>query len=329
VDSEFQGPDAVYENTSSNQVEFYANRRVLFQNNRIHSSDDCGTCQSGMAIKEGGWGHEFYIIRWNNFNDNEQSGVSLSSSGAWGEYFYIYGNLFDYNGNAGLNISNNYRYINTWSNIAAHNFNRGINVWRQTADASTDLKFYNWTIVFNGNNIFTTTGLALVNSGSNVYIKNSILAFNKDGQAADYQAYSQADKSFEHNGYYKDAETALMYYDNTSYTIANFKSSEGEESAVPAGEALSATPFIDEDNDDFTLDGSSVNDAADLSGTVGSITFTGSAIIDYAGTITMYWDDAIDPDNYDFSSVPTDITMVDQDLYGAGWERGAYVFAEE
>lgn len=114
-------------------------------------------------------------------------------------------------------------------------------------------------------------------------------------------------------------QNTISYYpDGTDITIASLKTVTGNnnlfEDASASGDGtytdtdsiFSSDPlFTDAANDDFTLQ-------------------AGSPAIDAGTDLGASYDDALDP----VSTWPSSVTTLDQDLYGSGWEIGAYVYSD-
>lgn len=318
--------------TSCNNITVHYTHNVIFEKNKIMNAPN----QAGIAVKE--WGNTNLIVRWNYFLNNggppDGQGRGIGVNFPWAHHIYVYGNLFDGSGGndaCGMDIFEGIKNVYVWSNVFANHKQRGIYMWHRasTPPAPTDqhldqIYIYNNTFYNNGtgsspSNI-TYTGIYQGDSqATNVFIKNNILAENrKDDPSYHQQIYSNTTSgtSLLSNNAYKSSQTLLWHWDNAPRTLDTMQNSYGQE----ANGANSDPGLIMVGDNPYALNGVAINNGTDLSGLVGSVSIRGN-------TYNMYWDEAIDPSNTNFNAIPPVVNMVDQDNYGSGWERGAYVYS--
>jgi hypothetical protein len=328
--NDFGGDAGTHQSSSGdNVIETHSCSNALFEYNELHHAYE----QSGIAIKEPTTARNNNIIlRFNKFYNNgllfggsEGKGLGLGCiTGA-----YVYCNYFYNNEYTGLDIKDADQDIFIWSNI----FNKtgiyhGIVSWYRTG-AVDNIVIRNNTFFQNGTAASASdhAGITIKDTtATNVDVENNLFHTNKPGGSGYCQAYYNSslsgDVTMEHNGYYyyysSSEQTPTVYYLNSYDNMATLQAA-GLEDDAPAGE--NENPYLtDPDSGDFTRAGTNVNDGADLSGTVGTLTIQGTSY-------PMYWDTALLPST-DWSAFPSSSAVLvgDQDDYGAGWERGAYVY---
>jgi hypothetical protein len=314
--------------TSDNVMEIHNVSGALIEYNSIHDA----YIQAGIAIKEPGTpGNQDIIVRFNKIYNNGYSaqgrGLHLSS----GTKYYVYGNLIFNNGNYEGDFTDGISDVHLWSNLIHNHTIAGISSWYRGSPVS-NINVVNNTFSRNGtaNSWWSQTALILGDSNATlITVKNNIFANNRLNES-DYRQIAITSTSLigdidlEHNTYFFSGQTIVIYYDAADRTLAVMKSSYNLEDDAPAGEE--ADPgFTDPDgadnthgtiDDDYTLDGTNVDDGADLSQCF-NVTIQGTLY-------NICYDDALDPNFTDWTTTPPTVGTVKRDDHG--WDRGAYVF---
>jgi hypothetical protein len=305
---------------------------VLFENNEVYGAPD----QTGVAVKEldiAGGDHDRGIYRFNRIHDNDGAGISFGAdTGRGTNNMYLYGNLITDNGEIGVFPHRELDTLYIWSNIISTNGDTGIAVWQQAALAPNNISILNNTIAYNGNGTYgpyytavNKGGIALY-GGSGHTVKNNLFYNNRQAGLGNYwQAYDSQSSTFDFNTLYHSSATATWYYGGAERTLAVMRSSYGMENN---GE-IAAPGFTNPGGDDYTLTsvgtpGSDLSQcftqAVDLSG--------GDAWMEtnsgYGRYIEPCLNDALDPNNTDWTTTPPTVAVVDRDTYG--WARGAYAY---
>ena len=318
---------------ASNTVSLHTGNRLLFEYNTVGNPSG----QACVAVKEHGGTDK--ILRFNKcYNCGAQGGFAVVTNRAEQENYYFYGNfIFDSAG--GFFLYRNYDNIHIWGNVI-HNIGPEpvtgdggipIDVSSEPGTVQGDVYIYNNTISRGdqGGNRDRTGGIRIVGVATQqVRIKNNIFYYNnsndQDIQLHVYRGNEANLVSLEHNTYYSDS-TPKVYYAGANRDITNLKSMYNLENDSVAGEV--ADPGFNDSNgadniqgtedDDYTLDGTNINNGADLSQCF-NITIQGNVY-------TICYNDALDPDNTDWTTTPPTVGTTKQEDHGS-WERGAYVY---
>lgn len=318
--------------TSASVIEVHESQYVMFEKNDIYGAPQ----QAGIAVKE--YGSQDIIIRFNKIHNNgvTEMGRGIGVNWPTTERVYIYGNSIYSNADYAIDVFDGAQDVYIWSNLIYDHDRQGIVAWwlsgrclGEDCAHSDGLYIYNNTLVDNatsatGSDEYTWAGVALKDTGATVIrIKNNILSNNRPN-ASTYQQVTvmsglEGDVQLEHNQYFFTGQTPTVYYASDFRTVPTLVSSYWMEDDLPVG-AVGDPGFTNAGTDDYTLNGSLVDTGADLSGSPGNVTIQGTLY-------TLYYDDAIDPANTDWSTTPPTVAMLDQDAYGAGWDRGAYVYS--
>ena len=325
---------------SDNVIEVYSTDGAIFENNIIYGAYK----QAGIAIKEPGWApNENLIVRFNKIHDNgdkddEARGIYV---GNYATSIYIYGNFIFNDTSAGdgsdygIDPNRGANYIYIWSNIIVGFDRMAIWIWTNQKDGDPrnvhHIYMYNNTIAYNSTDIvdddaFTWTGMSFSNnSGSNYFFKNNLM-YNNRPNASTYHQWAtistalNGDIDTDYNTFYHGSGTANWWYDNGARALATM---QAEPYVLETNSNIADPSFNDPDgtdnvvgteDDDYTLDGTYVDNGADLSQCFG-VTIQG---VYYQPCI----DDALDPDNTDWTTTPPTVATVKRDVYS--WDRGAY-----
>jgi hypothetical protein len=232
-----------------------------------------------------------------------------------------------------------------WSNIVINHWGAGIIAWHRLDDTpATNINWSNNTVYGNGYSQTTSSwpyvsgGVTNDSDNSGETYKNNIFSDNRANAPAG--SYNQialigtqvGDGALEHNTYYISGQTATMYYDGAQRSLATLQDTYDVEDDDPLGGGISdgevADPgFTDPDgeddingtvDDDFTLDGTNINDGADLSQCF-LVTIQG---VEYRPCL----EDGLDPLTTDWRTTPPRVNTQKQGSFGTGWERGAYIY---
>ncbi len=326
---------------SANIIEIHSTKRAILQYNDIYGAPN----QDGIVPKEDDDNSDI-IIRFNKIHDNlgnakangaEHAGKgiqSLNNKGHKNSNLYIYGNYIYHNQWYGILVGPSSDGIYIWSNIITDQGRDGIvsSYW-DTGGGFTpaNIFIYNNIIARNGvlGETDKTRGGIILSSGNDINVQNNVLWNNRPGGEGSryYQVYSSVIPSaLEHDTYYHSSSATPVYYDGASRTLAYMQDTYGFEDDVPSG-AVADYGFKDPDgadntygtvDDDYRLDGSNIDDGADL-GQCFDVFIQGQ---DY----NICTSDALDPST-DWTRFPSPqtIRVADQNNYG-DWERGAYAY---
>jgi hypothetical protein len=317
---------------ASNALSIHTTDRALIEYNAIGNPSG----QACISLKE--YGGVDRIIRFNKCTGCGQQGISVGTNQADISDVYIYGNLV-YDSAGGVFIKRNYDNIYIFSNVI-HNITEevrtgqgGIPIDISAYGVPGDVYVFNNTIARGDQNgdRSRSGGLTIYgDSAQKVRVKNNIFYYNNsndtDTQIHVYPGMENNLVSLEHNTYYSDA-TPYVNYDGVNRDVATLKSSYSLENDSVPGEV--ADPGFKDPNgadniygtvdDDYTLDGTNINNGADLSQCF-NITVQGNVY-------TICYNDALDPDNTDWTTTPPTVGTAKQEDHGS-WERGAYVYSD-
>ena len=333
----------------------YANeaRNFLVEYNTIHGHQ-AENHRNGITFKgdfrtrkEG-----YVIIRFNKIYNEITDGRQWGSAskgincGYNIEYVYVYGNYIKNCGNGiCLNISwtdeghdgIDCTHLYVFSNIINETQDAAIRLQGPSGSTYDDLQnvyIFNNTIyratvnpgqydsVFNNDCAIycnLTTGQT-----DNLYVKNNLIIDSRPSKS-DYVGvylHAQNDLYIDYNHYYHIGGTPAVHYVGSSRTPCKWNS--GDRPAGYGANDTQGNPGLSiPANGDFTISSSDspvVDTGTDMgSGTIGVVTIQGTPY-------PVKWDSALDPYATDWSTTPPTVVVKKQDNYGAGWERGAYVW---
>ena len=298
---------------------------VLIEYNDIYGA----SMETGIALKEHGVVNA--IVRFNKVHDcpdtGQGNGITATShplEGVRTHNVYIYGNEI-YGNYWGITVYYGAYNVHIWSNIIRDNIRMGIAQY-DGGGGGVDGKSYSYMY----NNVIADNGTAGLDEDvpTGIYMDTSILPGSSiknnifyNNRAADISNPNQiyivgsgaTNTTLEHNTYYHTGGTAHMYWNGTNYTLAGIQGI-GQEDAAPDGEL--ADPGFMPGVDNYRLDGTNIDDGADLSECF-DITIQGTLH-------TVCYQDALHPST-DWTTTPPTVVTASQGSYGIGWERGAYV----
>jgi hypothetical protein len=316
--------------------------KLLIEYNTIHSHNSkygSNLGEDGIDLKRE---TNDAIVRFNRIYDHQgQTNITIQG----GSYnVYIYGNLL-YDTRTGILLyarDSEYHTLENvyiWSNIINNGSDQGIAVITG-GDVVGNNYVYNNTIAHNGYdytdlygnpqtaNTYDTGFKTLTGV---TYIKNNIFYKNHPEDTDYVHARASATNevgALEHNTYYWPSQTSYFYYDGAARTIATLQGTYNLEDDIIAGE--DADPgFNDADgtdntygnlDDDYTLDGTNINDGEDLSQCF-NVTIQGELK-------NFCLEDGLDPTTTNWTTIPPTVAIIKQGSQGADWERGAYVYYE-
>ncbi|MFC1611319.1 right-handed parallel beta-helix repeat-containing protein [Myxococcota bacterium] len=294
----------------------------LIEYNTTHSLGE-----DGIDFKNGS---DFNIYRFNHAYNTIQSPCQVQNDT---DHSYVYGNRLHRADNPGEDWSGLLIYrgaddVHAWANIIYENDGPGVGVYCQgSGDTATSVTIGidNNTIVRNLLNASQGYHVGIFNiCGTDLSAKNNILVNNQPGGYGRQIYTVQTGITLDYNHYHHDGYSApIVNWNGTDYEITSPLTSTALFAATGQEEhgAAGVPGFSDSDNDDFTPDGTNVNNGVDLGGTIATVTIQG---VDYV--MDRKW--ALDPINTDWTTVPPTVIVVDQNAHGAGWEKGAYVHIE-
>ena len=327
IDNSFQD-----QSDASNALAIHYAERFLVEYNTIgHPSG-----QSCLAKKE--QGGDDGIIRFNKFYGCGQQGVGpVTNQGPQTDY-YIYGNLI-YNSAGGIWCYRNYERIHIWSNVI-HNIKPeagtgqggwGIDISTGGTAAGGNQGYayvYNNTVSRGDIDGDTSApaGIILRNiEDGNIHVKNNIAYYNtyNDKDTQIYIASSSDVLSFNHNTIYSGG-TEYVHYKGSKKNVSYMNKAYGL-----SGNKAADPGFVDPDgadnihgtaDDDYSLDGSNINDGQNLSKCF-DVSVQGKKY-------QMCYGDALDPEKTDWTTTPPTVGTTKQEYHGS-WERGAYVYKKK
>ena len=317
---------------SSNKIEFHQCTNILYEYNWADSLTKQGN-GSAVVFKEDG--NQNAIVRFNKFVTIRRGALDISFPTTTS--FFVYGNYFyrdpsNYTEHAiPLEVYDAATNVNIWSNVIMNYSTAGIVMWWRTLTAYgypdtvriKNIKIYNNTIhnnAMNGVQALDQTGLSINDSGATgIIVKNNIFSNNRPTTSDRRQINNQigSNLTLEHNTYFHSGGAPVVYHFGGDRTIPTLQSSYQREDDSPAG--VVANPGL---NTDGTLNGTYINNGANLSGLAGSLTIHGT-------TYNMYWQTALHPST-DWSGQPSESKIITADQNGyAAWQRGAYVYDKD
>ncbi len=333
---------------------------ILIEYNSIHDHDDayasdaygCGaSCvgygEDGIDIKDdncgpGEWssGTHDIIVRYNHvYNHPYQSNFQAQSCSY---NIYVYGNRFHdskwgafwlYEGAGGS--EHIFHDIYMFSNIAYNEYGRGAMVLISNGGTSTaPYDIYWW------NNLFAETAFGNLKDGTNSYntqitmspydapainpgksyIKNNVFYKSRPGHSSDQEvqiSVSYTDyPNIDYNRFYWPGKTSKIHSGSSLYTA----------SAYGTGNSEGDPGLTNIDNHVYTVEeGSPLIDSGISIGTSAIATLNIEGGDGVSKDYPVYPYIALDPST-NWDTIPPTVITADQNEYGSGWERGAYVY---
>jgi len=310
----------------SDGIVVMSSNRHLYEYNTIHDQGEDGIDWKGYSQQ--------LIFRFNNCYNTYQSPFQVQRGT---DYSYVYGNRL-WNANEpgdhwhGFLIYRGADQVKAWANLIFNNRGSGIAIYKDSSDtsgdpvSSTGCVFYNNVIVENVRDGDDNSDCGVLDYvGTGAIFKNNIFARNEWGGTNERQLYfaSISGRTLDYNlYYYNSSDSPKIRVGSTYYTLTDpvsgtsFNTATGQEDHGNVGNPL----FIDIEGWNFRLQSTSParNTGADLSGLAGSMQVQGV-------THNMYYDDCLDPDNTDWSTIPPTVATKKQNDY-VSWEKGAYIY---
>jgi hypothetical protein len=315
------------------------NKRFLIEYNVIdRMGEDCIDVKNDSD----GMAHGDYIIRFNVLKNAEnQTGLTIQDEIGSGAYVYgnlIYGTPTHNIDWYGIMIIRGYEDIAIWSNVIYYTDYACIGIFSQDDERPVDnVYIYNNTLALSGQeqNSVNEGGIKILNAKNGNYeIKNNIFVDNNIKYNYDNQFYisSQAATytTVDYNLYYTSVGNPFVNWNGTKYPLYNpinaveFTKTSGQELNGDIGNPY----FKDYTNRDFSLTASSslaINKGVKLKNPNFWKVPTIQGV-DYSSQVRL--DLSIDPNNTDWETIPPTVSMVSQNDFGSGWERGAYVYID-
>ena len=300
---------------ASNNISIHTSNRILVEYNTVYWPDG----QACIVFKEFG-GHD-KIARFNNtYGCGAQGGIAVITNRGPQEDYYIYGNnIFDSEG--GIQLYRQYNDIRIWSNVIHDISNEeGIAIIKEDGADQGDVYVYNNTISRAGaDGGANDAGIRVHGTNPlNVRIMNNILVDNmRNGNGNQVYVTKNCENlltSLDYNTYSYTNGQASIYYNSGNRDLTYIR----KEGLELHGDDRNPG-FNSGVNNDFTLDGTNINNGYPISGCF-DVPIQGK-------NQHICYEDAIDPDSTDWSQSPPKVGIAKQGDYGS-WERGAYVYKE-
>lgn len=249
-----------------------------------------------IAIEMGGFGYHptgTITISGNVSVDSRESGMEDFGSGAVWTYNRITGaaghGIFIRNASVGSKALYNVIWNNAMDGIRTQEGTKGVLIYGNTLYQNNSGNSASYAEI----NIDSTTSIPTTAS-----VKNNIIYPNGTNKSLRVVSPVGAGHDIDYN-LYAINYTGMILWQATSYdTLGAFVSAQSQDTNGVVADPL----FTNAGSNDFTL-------------------LAGSPAIDTGVDLGAAYDDALHPD----SSWPNNIVTVDQESYGAGWERGSYV----
>ena len=234
------------------------------------------------------------------------------------QYNHIYGNRAN-----GINV--NHHYGTNCSNITIrHNSVHDHKMNIRVANVDNNVYVYS-NLVYSSN---TSYGIGVTTDGNNVQVYGNTIV-NCHGDGTSFQlAFGQGTNYIAKNNiFYSDTHNDLVYVANSSNTVMDnnryyYTGGAARLSWNGSYMSLAEVQVTGQETNGTEGDPGLTNIGID------DLTLaSGSACIDNGEDLGATYDDALCPATTDFSTFSPTVNLLDQDLFGAGWEIGAYVFA--
>lgn len=284
------------------------------------------------------------IFRFNDVYDTLQSPVQIQGEG---NNAYIYGNRIHEANRPkkdwyGILVTRGFEDVFIWSNLIFKNDGAGVSVYSHDDKHPYRVFIYNNTFVANGFNADSGSasqmgGVRLLGAPHDLYkheVKNNIFYGNQP--KFNMQTYISAsminDVIIDYNLYYyrTNIDPKIRFggvndiYSLTDLYIINtpFYRKKGQEKHGMVGDPK----FEDATNNNYRLTASS-NYAIDKGAVLTNpATWNPPTIqgVDYSNLISL--EDALDPANTNWATIPPKVATVKQGDFGSAWEIGAYAY---
>lgn len=323
-DTEYHGMSAILVHSCQN---------ILIEYNTIHDHQSFNH-RPAISVKGEERSALAYniVIRYNKiYNEKSDSNSYVGTtkailfSGNW-KHAYVYGN---YISSCGGGINANFAYwinppthsdgvnpgnMHIWSNVIYNTSGTGISIggaWQGT-DLISDVFIVNNTLYRVALSTQSKTGAGISNSLTdtqdyNINIKNNIIMDARIEANDQFTLYSEPslDRFTENNTY---------FISNTTYNEKLKSKYSNEEIENPLFLSTNKGALLLSENSPCKDSGLSI---------VGP-TNVPADVVSLAGEIN--YEDALDPVKTDWTTIPPRVYKLKQSDYGAGWEKGAYVY---
>lgn len=274
----------------------------IIEYNELYDHQDA----TGPDYGEGGCGLKGVsntIVQYNHIYNNRAAGVLFNQqyvgSGALCSNITVRYNYIHHNS---TNIRAAYLDDSTWiyGNIIADSTDfHGV----QFTPTGSHAWIYN-NIFVNNHGSTNDKYQLFIGSGNNYYVFNNIF-YSDSYERLVWKNSAASVYEFNNNQYYYTGGDAKFYWHESLIDLDTLQSTYGQEADGQEGDPK----FTNVASDIFTLLSTSpcINQGADL----------GSS-----------YDDALDPDNTDFTTFPPTVETLLQGDHGTAWEMGAYVYVD-
>jgi hypothetical protein len=295
---------------------------ILIEHNIIHDHNDGfngnyddhglnGRGEDGIDVKNA---HNV-TIRYNDiYNHAVQSGITVQMN-SWDVYIYgnrihdnSWGNIMMMDGSVnsarhgdGASVHN----VNVWGNVMYNADGSGINIAKKsTGDPVKDINIFNNVIALSAKNTTfdRNSGIYVQGGNSGIKIKNNIFYKNRPTKTDYRQIYIEGISGAELDGnhYYWPGKISKSWWGGVSYDSLGVPGQEGF--------GIDGNPlFVDADGYNFEL-------------------LSSSSSIDSGLNLGVVFSKILSPlTNWD----SLDVVVSNQNDFGSGWERGAYVYTTE
>ena len=327
----WNNPD--YQNMSSlsNLISIHYAENFLVEYNTVSYPNG----QACIAKKE--FGGNNGIFRFNKLRGcGENGGIDIVTSRGPQTNYYIYGNLV-YDSVAGIRLYRNFNNIYIWSNVL-HDFkqspprtaSRAFYIIPQSGCTQGNVYFYNNTLSrsnTDGGDDNTKGSNAYIQGQSNLNIRfnNNLFYYGSSGETY-HKQISIASGS---EGYLTALDFNTLFSSSTpyvydrggnrtvSYMNSQYDVTHNKVSNPGFTDPNGADNIYGTDDDDYTLNGTNINDGENLSDCFD--------ISVQSENYHMCFDDGLDPNATNWTTTPPTVKTTKQGSYGS-WERGAYVY---
>ena len=300
------GNEGLTNNSSSN---------ILVEKNDMSNQTDLGTGDGqGIQTKtEISKSASNIIYRFNNIHDCEQLGIQVINHQS---NVYLYGNRL-YNNSIGIGINKqllDMGNIYAWANLSISNRRRGIDLANYADPGSMSyVGIFNNTVVGNGTSPedYTDSGFRH-ETGSNVQVANNIFANNLTQGGQNQEIWNGlSGVTLSDNLYHNDGSSVVLtgisqesdsYDGDPKFSGRGSYTLQSDSPAIDTGTSKSGCFSVNLSNGDSWFE-----------------TYSGYS------TVSVCYDEALDPNGTNWGTVPPTVRTVKQGSYGS-WDRGAYVY---
>lgn len=268
---------------------------TVYDHKKAWSSEYNDMGEDGIDVK----GSDTFVVRYNHVHGNRVAGIALVDQyGINSNNVEIYNN-YVYNHRTGISLESTDENVYVYNNV----INKTTGGHGISAPVGDNIQIYNNTII-NCHGVDHTKFAIVLGYGTNYIAKNNILYSDSHSDLISVSVPAQA--ILDNNQYYYTGGAAKVYWDGANRTIPVLQSTYSQEANGQEGDPK----LTNVASDILTLLSTSpcINQGADL----------GSS-----------YDDALDPDNTDFTTFPPTVETLLQGDHGTAWEMGAYVYIDQ